>query len=103
MAATTAAGNHTLQTNVLSVIPMKAATPLPIAHKHVRLGIVAVEICNPTTKETKSIYALHDTGSQMTLLQKLAVDEIGLSGNPYMQPCRGMHVDADVLMEDASV
>ena len=29
--------------------------------------------------------------------------EIGLLGNPSIQPCRRLHVDTDVLMEDASL
>ena len=36
---------------------------------------------------------------EITLYRKY----LGLSGNPYIQPCRGMHVDADILIEDSSL
>ena len=90
-----------MQTSVLSEMPIKIA-PL-FTRKHVRLGSLAVEICNPETGEKKSIFAFHDTGSQMTLLWKLTVDEIGLHGKSYIQSCRRMIIKADVLMEGSSL
>ena len=93
--ATSAAGRSTLEANILSVIP--AAYAIPSAHKRVRLGVVAVEICNLRTNEIKSIYAFHDTGLQMTRLRKSVAEEIGLHGKPYIQPCRGLHVAAEFL------
>ena len=52
--------NSTLQTNILSVIPTTYV--ILSTHKCVRLGVVVVEIRNPSTNETKSIYAIPDTG-----------------------------------------
>ena len=66
---TASSGNAPLQTNVLSDVSVKAA-PLT-ARKHVRLGVLAVEICNPTTGVKKSIYAFNYTSSQMTLSASL--------------------------------
>ena len=60
-------------------------------------------MCNPDTGEKKSIYAFRDTGSQMTLFQKSTTEEIGLLGTPYIQSCCGMNIDADILLEDASL
>ena len=62
----TSAGNSTLQTNVLSMVPVKTASLAP--HTHMWLDVVAVEIRNSMTGQTKSIYASHDTSSRMTLL-----------------------------------
>ena len=94
-------GSSTLQINILSVEPTMIAFPAP--RKHMRLGVMAVRIRNPITEETKSIYAFHDIGSQMTLLRKWMADEIALTCKVHLQPCCGMHVDTDVLMEDASL
>ena len=49
------------------------------------------------------MYDLHDTGSQMTLLRKLTMEDIGLSGISYKQSCRGMNIDRNVRMEGASL
>ena len=94
-------GATTLQTNVLSEVPTKIASPVP--HKCAWLGFLAVEICNPDTGEKKSIYAFHDTGSQMTLLRKSTMEGNGLHRTPYVQSCRRTNIDAVLLMEDASL
>ena len=49
------------------------------SHK-VRLGVVAVQIQNPDNNKTACIYAFQDTRSQLTLLRKSVVEEIGLKG-----------------------
>ena len=83
-------GGTTLQTSVLSEVPAKTAPPVP--RKCMRLGVLAVEICNPDTGEKKSIYAFQNTGSQMTLLRKSTMEEIGLHGTQYIQSCCRMNV-----------
>ena len=49
-------------------------------HKHVRLGIVAVQIHNPITGQSTNVYAFQDSGLQLTLLRKSVAEEIGLHG-----------------------
>ena len=99
--AAPADGSSTLQTNLLSVIP--ATYAIHYTHQCMRRGIVAVKIRNPSTNETKLIYAFHNTGSQMTILQKSVAEEIRLCVNSYIQPCGGLHVDAEMLMKDPSL
>ena len=62
-----------LEANILSVVPTTYV--IPSAHQHMRLDVVAVEIPNSRTDETKSIQAFYDTGLQMTLLPKLLVED----------------------------
>ena len=72
-------------------------------HKHVRLGIVIVQICNPITGQSTNIYTFQDSGSQLTLLRKSVAEEIGLHGTPHIQSCQGMHATTSILVESADI
>ena len=39
----------------------------------------------------------------MTLYQKSTAEDIGLRRTPYLQPCHGMNINDDVIMDDTSV
>ena len=71
--------------------------------KHVRLGVVAVQICNPITGQPTKVYVFQDSGSQMTLLRKSVTDEIGLQGMLHIQLCKGLHATANIHTESATL
>ena len=55
------------------------------------------------TNQSTYVYALEDGGSQLTFLRKSVANEICLHGMPHLQPCRGMHATANILMESAGL
>jgi hypothetical protein len=72
---------------------------IPLESRKVRLGVCAVKIQNPHTGFSTSVYAFHDSGSELTLLRKSAAREIGLVGDPISQSCRGMNSTVKTDME----
>ena len=67
--------------------------------RKVRLGVVAVQILNPVNNQSTCVYAFQDAGSQLTLLRRSVVKEIGLKGVPIIQLCRGMNSTVERSME----
>ena len=45
--------------------------------RKMRLGVVAVEIQNPVNNQSTCVYAFQDANSQVTLLRRTVVEEIG--------------------------
>ena len=45
------------------------ASAVKLRNSKVRLGVVAIELRNPVNNGTTQIYALHNAGSHITMLQ----------------------------------
>ena len=60
--------------NVVNTLPNNLRSP------KVHLGIVALELRNPGNDGTTQIYALHDTGSQITMSHSPIARKLGLMG-----------------------
>ena len=68
-----------------------------------RLGVVAVEIQNPVNNQSTCVYAFQDANSQVTLLRRTVVEEIGWSGLPIIHLYRGMNSTVERSTEIVSL
>jgi hypothetical protein len=69
----------------------------------VRLGVCAVRIQNPKNGQSTTVYAFHDSGSELTMLRKSTAKEIDLRGVRISQCCKGMNSTEKTEMELADL
>ena len=61
------------------ILAVSAEIPSRILSK-ARLGVIAVEIRNPTKNHKTKVYVLQDTGANATILRKSVAKKLGLNG-----------------------